>query len=121
MSQITDQPSTHQHSTDQDSAARHGTVRRESADRREPRGVADLFSGGRLTAIPRKAARREQLLEHLSETLFAADREYSEPEVNDALRTVHEDCSALRRYLITSGRLTRTRDGSSYRRATTTR
>ncbi|MGE7384421.1 DUF2087 domain-containing protein [Streptomyces sp. NPDC004126] len=108
--------SSHTHSTSTStSTARHST------DRREPRGVADLFSGGRLVAIPRKAARREQLLEHLSETLFAADREYSEPEVNDALRTVHEDCSALRRYLITSGLLTRTRDGSSYRRATTTR
>ncbi|MEU9716737.1 DUF2087 domain-containing protein [Streptomyces sp. NPDC047976] len=107
--------------TDQHSTARHGTDQREPADRREPRGVADLFSGGRLIAIPRKAARREQLLEHLAETLFAPDREYSEPEVNDALRTVHEDCSALRRYLITSGLLTRTRDGSSYRRATTTR
>ncbi|MFG2985753.1 DUF2087 domain-containing protein [Streptomyces sp. NPDC048258] len=85
------------------------------------RDVSDLFSGGRLVAIPRKAARREQLLAHLTETLFAVDREYTEPEVNDALRTVHEDCSALRRYLITSGRLTRARDGSCYRRATTTR
>ncbi|MCX5150972.1 DUF2087 domain-containing protein [Streptomyces sp. NBC_00320] len=81
------------------------------------RHVADLFSGGRLTAIPRKAARREQLLAHLAETLFEEGRTYTEPEVNDALRTVHEDCSALRRYLITSGLLTRTRDGSSYRRA----
>ncbi|MEU6314753.1 DUF2087 domain-containing protein [Streptomyces sp. NPDC047014] len=86
---------------------------------RTPRDVSDLFSGGRLTAIPRKAARREQLLVHLAGTLFAADRAYTEPEVNEALRTVHEDCSALRRYLITSGLLTRTRDGSSYRRATT--
>ncbi|MFD9334383.1 DUF2087 domain-containing protein [Streptomyces sp. NPDC060028] len=85
------------------------------------RGVSDLFSGGRLTAIPRKAARREQLLDHLTQTLFATDRDYTEPEVNDALRTVHEDCSALRRYLITSGHLTRTRDGRSYRRSTTTR
>ncbi|MFD5508400.1 DUF2087 domain-containing protein [Streptomyces sp. NPDC059761] len=81
------------------------------------RHVADLFSGGRLVAIPRKAARREQLLAHLTETLFEEGRTYTEPEVNDALRTVHEDCSALRRYLITSGLLTRTRDGSSYRRA----
>ncbi|MEU9803132.1 DUF2087 domain-containing protein [Streptomyces sp. NPDC051000] len=88
---------------------------------RTPRGVSDLFADGRLIAIPRKVARREQLLAHLTETLFTPDREYTEPEVNDALRTVHEDCSALRRYLITSGRLTRTRDGSSYRRATTTR
>ncbi|MEU9107756.1 DUF2087 domain-containing protein [Streptomyces xanthophaeus] len=85
------------------------------------RNVADLFSGGRLKAIPRRAARREQLLVHLAQTLFATDRDYTEPEVNDALRTVHEDCSALRRYLITSGLLTRTRDGSSYRRAVTTR
>ncbi|MEU4733179.1 MULTISPECIES: DUF2087 domain-containing protein [unclassified Streptomyces] len=91
------------------------------APRPARRDVQDLFSGGRLIAVPRKAARREQLLVHLAETLFAVDREYTEPEVNDALRTVHEDCSALRRYLITAGLLTRTRDGSSYRRSTTTR
>ncbi|MFD8979901.1 DUF2087 domain-containing protein [Streptomyces sp. NPDC059564] len=92
------------------------TEQQPSADQGR-RGVQDLFSGGRLVAVPRKAARREQLLAHLAETLFEADRAYTEPEVNDALRTVHEDCSALRRYLITSGLLTRTRDGSSYRRA----
>ncbi|MCT2589622.1 DUF2087 domain-containing protein [Streptomyces sp. N2-109] len=79
-------------------------------------GVAALFSQGRLTAIPRKTARREQLLKHLAETLFEPDRAYSEPEVNTALLTVHEDCAALRRYLITSGLLARTKDGSSYRR-----
>ncbi|MEV4614355.1 DUF2087 domain-containing protein [Kitasatospora sp. NPDC049258] len=79
--------------------------------------VAALFSHGRLTAIPRKVARREQLLSHLAETLFVAGREYTEAEVNEALRTVHEDCSALRRYLVEGGRLTRRRDGSGYRRA----
>ncbi|MFF3691273.1 DUF2087 domain-containing protein [Streptomyces sp. NPDC002187] len=79
--------------------------------------VAALFSHGRLTAIPRKAARREQLLAHLAETLFAPDREYTEPEVNEALCTVHEDCSALRRYMVIGGQLTRTRDGGNYRRA----
>ncbi|MFE2145337.1 DUF2087 domain-containing protein [Streptomyces sp. NPDC059456] len=90
----------------------------QTATPRKGRQVADLFSGGRLIAVPRKAARRGQLLDHLAETLFAPDRAYTESEVNDALRTVHEDCSALRRYLITAGLLTRTRDGSSYRRAT---
>ncbi|MFD3421232.1 DUF2087 domain-containing protein [Streptomyces decoyicus] len=79
-------------------------------------GVAALFSRGRLTAIPRKAARREQLLVHLTETLFERDREYTEREVNEALLTVHEDCSALRRYLVVAGLLTRPKDGSSYRR-----
>ncbi|MFE7775892.1 DUF2087 domain-containing protein [Streptomyces sp. NPDC057445] len=80
------------------------------------RGVAALFSHGRLTAIPRKPARREQLLVHLAETLFEQGRDYSEPEVNEALLTVHEDSAALRRYLVVAGLLTRTRDGRSYRR-----
>ncbi|MEU6297318.1 DUF2087 domain-containing protein [Streptomyces erythrochromogenes] len=92
----------------------------QSAARPARRDVSDLFSGGRLIAIPRRAARREQLLVHLAETHFSAERTYTEPEVNEALRTVHEDCSALRRYLITAGLLTRTRDGRSYRRSTTT-
>ncbi|WP_035849825.1 DUF2087 domain-containing protein [Kitasatospora azatica] len=79
--------------------------------------VSTLFSHGRLTSVPRKAARREQLLVHLADTLFTPDRAYTEPEVNAALLTVHEDFPALRRYLITAGLLTRSRDGSSYQRA----
>jgi hypothetical protein len=78
--------------------------------------VHALFSHGRLTAIPRKPARRRQLLEHLAGTLFERDRDYTEREVNDALRTVHDDCAALRRYLVVAGLLTRTKDGGSYRR-----
>ncbi|MCB5164301.1 DUF2087 domain-containing protein [Streptomyces bambusae] len=81
------------------------------------RGVSDLFRDGRLQAIPRRPARREQLLDHLAETLFEPGRSYTESEVNHALRTVHEDCSALRRYLVIGGQLSRTRDGSAYRRA----
>ncbi|WP_030767657.1 DUF2087 domain-containing protein [Streptomyces sp. NRRL F-2664] len=92
----------------------------QSVPRTARRDVSDLFSGGRLTAIPRRAARREQLLLHLAETLFEVARTYTEPQVNEALRTVHDDCPALRRYLITSGLLVRTRDGSSYQRSTTT-
>lgn len=79
-------------------------------------GVAALFSQGRLTTIPRKTVRREQLLEHLAQTLFESDRTYTEREVNDALLTVHEDCAALRRYLVIDGKLERTKDGVSYRR-----
>ena len=80
-------------------------------------GVSALFSRGRLTALPRKTARREQLLTHLTETLFEQNRDYSEREVNEALLTVHDDWSSLRRYLVSGGRLTRARDGSVYRRA----
>lgn len=78
--------------------------------------VEALFSHGRLVAIPRKEARREQLLVHLADTLFEGERSYTEREVNEALLTVHEDCSALRRYLVVAGLLVRPRDGSSYRR-----
>ncbi|WP_189741479.1 DUF2087 domain-containing protein [Streptomyces nojiriensis] len=111
----------HQSSQSADATAAASDPRPRPRPRPPRRDVHDLFSGGRLTVIPRKVARHEQLLAHLTETLFAVDREYTEPEVNDALRTVHEDCSALRRYLITSGRLTRTPDGRTYRRAATTR
>jgi hypothetical protein len=78
-----------------------------------------FFTDGRLTTMPRKQAQREQVLSHLAQTLFAADRSYTEREVNDALLTVHDDYSALRRYLIESRLLTRTKDGSSYQRAVT--
>ncbi|MFB8393162.1 DUF2087 domain-containing protein [Streptomyces yangpuensis] len=116
MSQSTETPK----QSDRQQSDRQQSDRQQSEPRPVRRDVSDLFSGGRLVAIPRKAARREQLLVHLAQTLFPADRTYTEPEVNEALRTVHEDCSALRRYLITSGLLTRTRDGRSYRRSTTT-
>ncbi|WP_236073960.1 DUF2087 domain-containing protein [Streptomyces tardus] len=69
-------------------------------------------------SIPRKQARRAALLDHLARTLFAQDRDYAEQAVNDALSTVHEDHAALRRHLVEGGFLVRTRDGSSYRRAT---
>ncbi|MGW4234459.1 DUF2087 domain-containing protein [Streptomyces sp. NPDC004980] len=85
-------------------------------DTRSSHQVTALFSRGRLTAIPRKVARREQLLEHLAQTLFERDRVYTEREVNEALLIVHEDCSALRRYLVVAGLLVRPKDGSSYRR-----
>jgi hypothetical protein len=71
---------------------------------------------GRLTGLPRKAARREQLLAHLAETLFEPARSYTEAEVNDALRTVHDDAPALRRDLVEAGHLARPKDGSSYQR-----
>ncbi|WP_329488630.1 DUF2087 domain-containing protein [Kitasatospora sp. NBC_01246] len=87
-------------------------------DSQDSPGVRSLFSGdGRLTTIPRKAARREQLLAHLAGTLFEPGRSYSEREVNETLRAVHDDYPALRRFLVEAGHLARPQDGSSYRRA----
>ncbi|GAA2788280.1 DUF2087 domain-containing protein [Streptomyces showdoensis] len=79
--------------------------------------TSDLFAAdGRLKAIPRKPARRAALLDHLAATLFEPSRVYTEREVNEALKTVHADFPALRRYLVIGGQLARTKDGSAYRR-----
>ncbi|MFK4067784.1 DUF2087 domain-containing protein [Streptomyces sp. NPDC029674] len=81
-----------------------------------PRRLTGFFAHGRLTTIPVRPVVRHELLVHLTDTLFDADRSYSEREVNDAFRTVHEDTAALRRYCVTDGLLVRDQDGSSYRR-----
>ncbi|MFG3347170.1 DUF2087 domain-containing protein [Streptomyces sp. NPDC048018] len=79
--------------------------------------TADLFTAeGRLKAIPRRPARRAALLDHLAATLFEPTRVYSEREVDAALKTVHDDFPALRRYLVVGGHMARTKDGSAYRR-----
>jgi len=83
---------------------------------RQAHGVTDLFAGDRLVAIPRRPARREQLLGYLAASLFTGGRVYTEREVNEALATVHDDTSALRRYLVESGFLGRTSDGAVYQR-----
>ncbi|MFB6856545.1 DUF2087 domain-containing protein [Streptomyces sp. NPDC056121] len=82
-----------------------------------PRRLTGFFARGRLTSIPVRATVRRELLVHLTDTLFDTERTYTEGEVNDAFRTVHEDTSALRRYCVSDGLLVRERDGSSYRRA----
>nr|WP_223832525.1 DUF2087 domain-containing protein [Streptomyces venezuelae] len=81
-----------------------------------PRRLTGFFAHGRLTAIPVRPVVRHELLVHLTDTLFDADRTYSEGEINDAFRTVHDDTAALRRYCVTDGLLVREQDGSSYRR-----
>ncbi|WP_055543929.1 DUF2087 domain-containing protein [Streptomyces kanamyceticus] len=81
-----------------------------------PRRLTGFFAHGRLTAIPVRPVVRHELLVHLTDTLFDTDRSYSEREINDAFRTVHDDTAALRRYCVTDGLLVRERDGGSYRR-----
>ncbi|MEY9966222.1 hypothetical protein ABIA33_004281 [Streptacidiphilus sp. MAP12-16] len=77
--------------------------------------VAELFKDGRLTGIPARPARRQALLEYLARRAFEPGVSYGEPEVNIALRQYWDDFSALRRYLIDAGLLTRSPDGRTYR------
>ncbi|WSJ91390.1 DUF2087 domain-containing protein [Streptomyces sp. NBC_01304] len=67
--------------------------------------------------MPMRPAVRQALLAHLTHTLFEAARTYTEPEVNAAFRTVHDDSAMLRRYCAEAGLLVRAKDGSSYQRA----
>ncbi|MBC2932234.1 DUF2087 domain-containing protein [Nocardioides sp. zg-1228] len=66
----------------------------------EQRRVVDRFvRDGRLARVPAKrTVRAAVLLEVLSR--FEPGRDYSEPEVNDVLRGVHEDVAYLRRELV---------------------
>jgi hypothetical protein len=70
---------------------------------------------GRLVSIPAKPSKRELLLPWLLDQCFPEDREYEEREVNQRLAIWHPDVSALRRYLIDGGLMTR--DKGIYRRA----
>ncbi|AJE86339.1 MULTISPECIES: DUF2087 domain-containing protein [Streptomyces] len=82
-----------------------------------PRALVGFFARGRLTAIPVRPAVRHELLVHLTAKYFAADRSYTEREINEAFAEVHDDTAALRRHCVIEGLLVRERDGSRYRLA----
>ncbi|MFI6165632.1 DUF2087 domain-containing protein [Nocardia sp. NPDC051052] len=77
-----------------------------------------LFRDGRLVSMPslksRRRALREMLLSHIARTRFQPNVFYTEGQVNECLAQIFDDYVALRRYLVVSGRLDRTRDGARY-------
>ena len=71
----------------------------EAARREQETAVARLFDGDRLLRIPTRRRRRTvALLELLGR--FEPGRVYAEREVNDLLRSAHEDVASLRRELV---------------------
>jgi len=68
---------------------------------------------GRMIRFPRKEKPRAAVLRYLAATM-EPDRHYTEHEVNDHLGHFYPDYALLRRSLIVSGLLRRTRDGSVY-------
>lgn len=70
--------------------------------------LRDFFVGDRLKEIPAQRKRRVIVLQQVVER-FLPDRTYSEREVNDMLRPVHEDVATLRRELVDYGFLQRDR------------
>ncbi|GAA1099320.1 DUF2087 domain-containing protein [Nocardiopsis metallicus] len=79
--------------------------------------VDALFHEGRLTSMPARQELRLAVLGRITERLFAPELEYTERQVNTAIRTCFDDPSALRRYLVEEGFLDREDDGSRYRLA----
>jgi hypothetical protein len=81
----------------------------------EEKVIRAFIRDGRLASIPAKPRKRELLLPYLLDTCLPEDREYEEREVNQRLALLHPDVSALRRYLVDGGLMTR--DAGIYRRS----
>jgi excisionase family DNA binding protein len=85
----------------------------------EMRVVENFFSAdGRLRAIPAQRSKRTIVLERLAAE-FEPARIYTEREVNAILRRFHDDVATLRRALIATKKLVRTKNGV-YKRAAAT-
>ncbi len=79
----------------------------------ERKVLRTFFSGHRLIEIPVNRSKRRLVLERLAQE-FGPGARYDERDVNERLRSYHEDYAALRRYLVDEGILTRA-DGVYWR------
>ena len=61
---------------------------------------------GRLVSVPARRGKRLVVLDHLAQRFEPGER-YSETEVNNRLREVHDDVAVLRRHLVDEGFLSR--------------
>ena len=68
---------------------------------------------GKIETIPSKEKRKIILLQQIVKR-FEQTKRYSEKEINEVLKGVHEDYVSLRRYLIEYGFFDRNKDGSEY-------
>ncbi len=74
-------------------------------------GTAPFFErDGRLKALPAPRKKRDLVLAKLANA-FDWERTYKEAEVNAVLRHFHDDVATLRRELVMTKHLVRTRDG----------
>lgn len=83
-------------------------------DEADSKVLRDYSINGKLKRIPSKQKAKIVILRWLA-TLFAADRFYTEPEVNEVIKTIYErDFVSLRRDLVDFGYLRRERGGGKY-------
>ncbi len=70
---------------------------------------------GRIIRLPAKLSKKNKLSIALLDA-FEFDTEYSEPQLNEILKTYLDDFALVRRTLVDMGYLERDRYGKSYRR-----
>lgn len=68
--------------------------------------LRNFMRDGKIVTMPAKRSRRLVLLNHVAQR-FEVGVRYPESEVNRALRDMHDDYAALRRYLVDEGFMTR--------------
>lgn len=85
-----------------------GTPQHVRPDDERSRILRNFFDGPRLKNIPAQRKQRVLVLQLLLER-FEPERQYEEREVNDILRTAHEDVATLRRELVDYGYMVRER------------
>jgi hypothetical protein len=78
------------------------------------RVLRNFVDGGRLSRLPARHGQRRVVLEYVAGR-FEPDRRYPEAEVNELLKTLHDDHVSLRRYLVDEGLLDR--EAGVYRRS----
>ncbi len=79
----------------------------------ERKVLHDFFDGERLREIPASLKKRNVILKWLAER-FAADRTYTETEINEVLKRYHPDSATLRRDMI-GGHFMQREDGTYWR------
>jgi hypothetical protein len=73
----------------------------------QQRVLRNFVEGGRLRRLPARRGQLRVVLEYVAGRCFEADTRYPEAEVNERLKSLHDDHAALRRYLVDEGFLER--------------
>jgi hypothetical protein len=75
--------------------------------------IKNCIKNDKIVNIPRSEKKKIIILKYLSQK-FQHNKKYTETEVNETIKQMHEDFAALRRYLIQYGFMDREDNGSSY-------
>lgn len=81
-----------------------------------PTGYERFLEHGRVTRWPAKVADKDGLIRWIVDQCLATGEHIGERELNERLEKFSDDPALIRRHCVDTGYLTRTPDGSKYRR-----